>query len=134
MERGEPYLYHGQQDEARGGGLERATAGVDEEVDRRRREDYAGGEVADYGHVVGLDGVGGDDDKDAYYEEEDVDDRPPGEDGEFERLGDLYLADDAADEGHYPRELGRLAKSIDASVRLTMGGSPKLQPIVLRPM
>jgi len=68
--------------------------------------------------MVGLDGIRGDDDSDPYYEEQNVDDRPPGEGWEVARLLDLYLGDDAADESHHPCELEGVSGSV--SLRLNI--------------
>lgn len=90
---------HGEQDETGAGGLASANVGVDEGVDAGAGEHQAGSEVAAEGDVVGLDRVGGDDDKDANIDEEGEDDGPPGELGEALALN---LAYDAGDEAYEP--------------------------------
>lgn len=93
---------HGEQDEAGSGGLTGANVGVDEVVDAGAGENEAGGKVAAEGNVVGLDGVGGDDDKNANVEEEGIHDGPP---GEFRKaLAALNLGDNARYEADEPGE------------------------------
>ena len=101
------YHDHGQEDEAGGGRLSRTALGVDEGIDRRGDENHATGEVARDGDVVGMDGIAGDDDEDADYEEQAIDDGPPGKGGEAVVAGGLYLRNDAGNEGDEPSELGR---------------------------
>lgn len=105
---GDSYHHHGKQDKAGGGGLSGAILGINERIDRRGDEDHATGEIARHGNVVGVYGVAGNDDKDPDDQEKTVDYRPPGESGEsvIEGIRDLYLGNDAGDEGDKPGQLG----------------------------
>ncbi len=98
---------HGEEDEAGAGSLTGAIVGVDEAVDAGAGEDEAGGKVAAEGDLVGLDGVGSDDDEDANVEEEGEDDGPPGKLGEVVLGGasGLDLGDDTRDEANEPGKL-----------------------------
>jgi hypothetical protein len=106
------YRHHGQEDKASGRGFLSPVAGIHKAVDGRSGQDETAGQVADDGDMVGLGGVGGDDDKDASNDEEVVDNGPPGICGEG-ALG-LNLGDDGGDEGNDPRELKRLASIVTA--------------------
>lgn len=88
------YGDHGQQDEACCTSLLRALGEVDERVHGGGGEDQTSTHEAHQSNVIGLNGIGGHNDKDADDAPEHVDECPPGEVG----VVGLDVGDDGADE------------------------------------
>lgn len=97
------YVNHGKQDETGSDSLSRTIVGVDDDIYARAGENQAGGNIAGNCYMIGLDGVAGDDDKNANILEQAVYDSPPRELGEALRF--LNIRNDACDKGNEPSKL-----------------------------
>lgn len=75
---GSAYINHGEEDEPGSCGFLRAVRGVDQIIDAGAGEDKAGREEANDGNMVGLSGIGCDDNEDANDEAEHISNAKPG--------------------------------------------------------